>query len=210
MILFYPKATIASQRLCRSISRSAARAAPSPYAMCTHSVLILSNFCSRVFSPPFVGVTRIFQPFVGVTRRPMYVKNDVASVEQLLEYVGPCSEEVPEQPDWEHFGSQGVEALLSGLSKLAASTDFWPTPMGHPKSYAPQTATSSSSSSGIAPCKGQSSSRVAFPGPDAKSTPSKPFTADTDVRDLIDFLEEASVGEIVRRYVFWFASDMFC
>ena len=49
------------------------------------------------------------------------------SVEYLLEYVRPtCSEQVPEQLDWETVGAAKVEYLIEGLSKIA-STSFCPT-----------------------------------------------------------------------------------
>ena len=127
----------------------------------------------------------------------MYVKKD-AAIDTLLEYVGPCSIQVPVQPDWEHFGDQGVEDLINGLSKLAAKPSFWPKPMGPPKSYKPEGADSnnqsSSSSSGVAPSALDVQPIVR--GHDTFEDAVYGFN------DHIGFLEAASVGESVRRYVF--------
>ena len=53
----------------------------------------------------------------------MYVKKEAASVEQLLEYVGPCVEEVPMQPDWENVGPRRVDDLIACIGKLLADAD---------------------------------------------------------------------------------------
>ena len=122
----------------------------------------------------------------------MYVNKNNASVEQLLEYVGPCVEEVPAQPDWENLGSQRVDDLIDGLSKLAASKNCWPTPMDPPRSYAPSLCAAS---------KNQSSSASSRAAPSALGV----GVADDDIKDLMECLVEASVGESMRRYVFLFA-----
>ena len=75
----------------------------------------------------------------------MDVKTDAANIDNLLEYVGPCAEELPPQPDWNSLGDRGVDDLVSGLVKLADPNDFLPKPMGPPKSYVPPAAASTPS-----------------------------------------------------------------